>query len=726
MSVLLLGVSILFQLIAAGMALTFIRTTGRRFGWILMATAIFLMAVRRGITLFQSFHPEVLASIDVYAESVALLISLLMCAGVYQIGSFFRETRQNQGRLRESESRYRSLYDDVSDGIIMTDSRGRGLKPNPSALKMFGYSEEEFKSIEAADLFVPEDLESDPIEFASLREGKKLLKHRRLRRKEGSVFHAEISSTMLATGQLVAMIRDVTSRREAEQRLKESEAQLRAVLNSVSDAIVTVEPSGRIVDCNRGTCGMFRERREAILGADVFGFVPGLRDHWSEVETSSDEADEALRLELEGRDRFERGFPVEVSVTSVKLEAELHIVLAVRDLTRWKELQSHLVQSQKMEALGTLAGGVAHDFNNVLMVLLGNLEIALEDVTEDHVARPSLLRAFESAKRGKELVSQILTFSRKDEFEMGPVDLATMIREALNLLEPILPASIELKCQLPSNLPLILGDKTHLQQVILNLVSNAYQSYGTRKGQVHVDCRVVEIAESDLESYSGLAAGTYLSLTVADEGPGMSPQLRDRVFDPFFTTKKAGEGTGMGLSVVLSIVEQHGGSIEVETEEGKGSSFRVLLPVPQDQLKAVSSPETSFFQGDGQLVVVIEDQESVLQMTKRLIERVGYQCAAFSAAQEGLEYIQRSPARVAALITDLAMPERDGLEVTRDLRAIGLDLPIILVTGNPSEVSEDDIGPEGVTLLLTKPFGLDELSACLSEVLKGRCAPSTS
>ena len=707
----------MLQLIAAGLALSFIRTTGRRVGWILMAAAILLMAVRRGITLEQSFRSDSPASIELYAESVALLVSGLMCAGVYQIGRFFREIRRDQSRLRDSESRYRSLYDDVSDGIVLADTSGRHLQPNPSALKMFGYSEQEFEKLEAVDLFVQEDLKEEPLEFASLREGKKLLKERRLRRKDGSIIYTEISSTMLATGQLVALIRDITSRHRAERALEESEAQLRAVLNSVFDAIVTVNRSGKVIECNRGTCSMFREIRERILGSEVFEFLPSLKDRWQSVGSLGDESEDSLRLELDGCDRLGRRFPVEVSVTLVRLEAEMQIVLAVRDLTRWKELQSHLVQSQKMDALGTLAGGVAHDFNNVLMVLLGNLEIALEDIDPDHVAHSSLQRAFDSAKRGKELVSQILTFSRKDEFEMSPVALGAVIKEALSLLQPIVPPSVQLRCDLDPDIPLILGDKTHLQQVILNLVSNAYQSYGTRPGRVDVACRIEQIGEGDLESYSELTAGTYLSVSVQDKGSGMSRRLRDRIFDPFFTTKKAGEGTGMGLSVVLSIIEQHGGVIEVESEEGQGSCFRVLLPVPAEKLVISRTPEAPFVRGEGQLVALIEDQESVMIMTRKLLERIGYQCEAFLSAHEGMAFVQENGDQVSVLITDLAMPEKDGLALIREIREQGYSRPIVLMTGNPSDVSERDLGSGGASVLLLKPFGLEELSSCLAQVL---------
>ncbi len=294
-----------------------------------------------------------------------------------------------------------------------------------------------------------------------------------------------------------------------------------------------------------------------------------------------------------------------------------------------------------------------------------------------------------------------------------------MIKEALSLLQPIVPPSIKLHCDVESNLPLILGDKTHLQQVILNLVSNAYQSYGTSQGRVDVECRVVEIGDGDVESYSDLTAGTYLSVSVQDKGPGMSLRLRDRIFDPFFTTKKAGEGTGMGLSVVLSIIEQHGGGIEVDSKEGAGSCFRVYLPVPAKQLVTSQTPEVPFVRGEGQLVALIEDQESVKVMTQRLIERIGYQCEAFTSAQEGLEFVRGNRERLSVLVTDLAMPEKNGLAVMRDLREQGFTVPIILMTGNPSDVSDGDLGPEGVSILLMKPFGLEELSACLAQVLDG-------
>ena len=230
-----------------------------------MALAMFLMAVKRSMTLLYAVRPDGGVPLHLSTELVALFISILMCGGVYKIGALFRETRENQSRLSESESRYHSLYDEVSDGIVLTDIKGGSLEPNPSAVRMFGYSKEEFLKLHSASLFVSQDLEEDPIEFGSLREGKKLLKTRRLLRKDGTIFHAEISSTLLATGQLVALIRDITSRYESERALQANEAHLRAVLNSVFDGIVTLDLGGEIIECNRGTCAMFREKRERLI-----------------------------------------------------------------------------------------------------------------------------------------------------------------------------------------------------------------------------------------------------------------------------------------------------------------------------------------------------------------------------------------------------------------------------------------------------------------------------
>ena len=716
-TVLLLGVSILFQLIAAGMALWFIKATQRRIGWVLMAAAILLMAVRRSITLFYAVQSDGGVEPEFYAEGVALLISVLMCAGVYQIGGLFRETRENRSRLRESESRYRSLYDEVSDGIILADVKGGRLEPNPSAIRMFGYSSEEFSALHATRLFVPQDLKEDPVEFASLREGKKLLKTRRLVRKDGTIFFAEISSTLLATGQFVALIRDITSRHDSERVLQANEAHLRAVLNSVFDAIVTVDLEGGIIECNRGTCSMFREKRERLIGAQVVDFIPELQERWDQIASVSELPKEALRWELEAMDRHGRSFPVEVSVTSVELEDETRLMVAVRDLTKWRELQAHVVQTQKMEALGTLAGGVAHDFNNVLMVLLGSLEMALEDVGADHPSRSGLERAFSAARRGRDLVNQILTFSRKEPFEMSGVDMNVMFNEALELLRPMLPVSVELQCECEPNLPIVMGDKTQLQQVFLNLVTNAFQSYEGENGKVFCHCGVTDLGSGDDDRFDGVAPGLYVVLTVQDFGAGIPSAVRDRIFDPFFTTKTADEGTGMGLSVVLGIIEQHGGGIEVVSEEGEGSTFLVRLPLASDTELAPAVLPPALVEGKGRMIVLVDDQEAVLLMAKRLLERIGFSCEAFPDVEGALAFLSGNSTPVSVLFTDLAMPNQNGLALARQIRKRGLKVPIVLTTGNPSGLGEKELAESGVTQLLAKPYGLHELSACLAEIL---------
>ncbi len=717
MTVALLVVSILFQLGAAGMALWFIRVSGRRVGWILMATAIFLMAIRRSLSLAQVVLDDAPLPLNVWAEFLALMISLLMCVGVYHIGVFFQEIRETRSRLKSSESLYRSLFNEVSDGIVMADALGGQLHPNPSALRMFGYGVNEFSRMRAAELFVPEDLEREPLEFDSLRKGKKLFKKRRLRRKDGTIFFTEISSALLVTGQVVAVIRDVTSRVETEAALRENEAHLRAVLNSVFDAIVTLDLEGSVVECNRGAGAMFRDEVGRLLGAPMGDLIPGLDERWTEITGISEAIEDVLRWELIAEDRFGRRFPVELSITASQVEAEKRIVVAIRDLTRWKELQADLVQSQKMDALGTLAGGIAHDFNNVLMVVLGNLEMALEDIGSAHKSGPGLERAYSSARRGKALVDQILTFSRKDAFEMSSIAINEVVDEAFALLRPVIPASIQLECEIEEALPLVAGDKTQLEQVLLNLISNGYQSYEGQSGRVDVACRLISLSEPREGRFSSLLPGDYLSLTVRDFGSGIASEVREKIFDPFFTTKKAGEGTGMGLSVVLGIIDQHGGGIELDSTEGVGSCFEVLLPIAGECDQEPSETEISLVHGKGELVVLVDDQDSVLELGKKLVERSGYECVALQSGREALRYFITNRDRVSLLITDLAMPEMNGLALSREIRTLCAAVPIVLTSGNPTEVSTADLERHGVKRVLSKPFTIGELSNCLAEAL---------
>jgi CheY-like chemotaxis protein len=292
-----------------------------------------------------------------------------------------------------------------------------------------------------------------------------------------------------------------------------------------------------------------------------------------------------------------------------------------------------------------------------------------------------------------------------------------MLDESWALLRPVLPIAIELDCEFESNLPIVMGDKTQLQQVFLNLVSNAYQSYGGQHGKVIARCRVTDLGQSERDRFIGFVPGIYVVLTVQDSGAGIPSALRDRIFDPFFTTKTADEGTGMGLSVVLGIVEQHGGGIEVETEEGEGSLFTVFLPVSPDSKMIQEEALPDLIEGKGRLIVLIDDQESVLLMAKRLLERLGFECEAFPDGERALEFLFASSVPVSMVFTDFGMPAQDGLSFAREIRRRGLKVPIVLTSGNSLGLGGEELAGYGVTRLLSKPYGLHELSGCLAEVL---------
>lgn len=711
-----LTLSIVLQVVALGIAIRFFRRKHPLFVWGTVLPAISLMAFRRlsALYIYQGSGALPLWG----TELLELLFSILLCGSLYQVGRLLEETRENRSLLAESETRYQSLFNEIRDGLVIADSEGGHLEANPSAEKMFGYSREEFKQLTAEALFDPSDLAQDPIEFGMLKSGKKLLKIRRLKRKDGSLFQSEISSTFLPHGQFVALIRDISERFKVERALRENEIHLRAVLDSVFDAIFTLGIHGNVLDCNRGTCLMFKAEQETMVGSLVFRWLPGLKSQWNELSQDSEATKDAIRREIEAVDHTGRSFPVELNVVAVGLEKAEEIVVAVRDLTRLNELRAQSIQAQKMEALGTLAGGVAHDFNNVLMVIHGNLEMAIEETKSDSATHTGLLRAFSATKRGKDLVNQILTFSRKEAFALISLDINQVLSESMGLLRHAIPASIDIDCRFEPSPPLIRGDRTQLQQVILNLVTNASQSYPDAHGSVILSCQTKIFADGETPAATSLPAGRYIRISVQDFGHGIPVDVRDRIFDPFYTTKRAGEGTGMGLSVVLGIVEQHCGAITLETEEGKGTTFSVYLPAPDEIQKATPpSSEVKLVDGHGNLVLVVDDQEPVRLMAKRLLEKLGFRSETAASAEEAKEYCTQHPGEIALVITDLTMPGKGGLALAKTLQNEGFKSPIILMTGNPSELSDSLMEDHGITHVLAKPFGLKELSEGLNPLL---------
>ena len=387
----------------------------------------------------------------------------------------------------------------------------------------------------------------------------------------------------------------------------------------------------------------------------------------------------------------------------------------LRQAQRAEELR----EAQKMEAIGTLAGGIAHDFNNILGVVLGFGELTLYEVAQGSVAWHNLQQVLAASRRAKDLVRQILTFSRKDEQERQPLQLHLVIHEALKLLRASLPATIDIRQELAEDSGAILADPTQMQQVLMNLCNNAEYAMRDTGGTLEVRLDKMEVDEAVVARHPELLPGPYVRLTVRDTGVGMEEAVLARIFEPFYTTKLAGDGTGMGLAVVHGIVTSHGGAIDVESTPGQGSTFTIYLPQIQAAGADESQPDPPVPQGKGQILFV-DDEETLARLGQRMLERLGYSVAAVTDSLEALEIFRRTPEAFDLVITDQTMPQMTGEVLARELRQIRPDIPIILCTGFSHVIDADKAAAQGLDAFMLKPLIAKELGMIIQQVLSQR------
>jgi PAS domain S-box-containing protein len=379
-------------------------------------------------------------------------------------------------------------------------------------------------------------------------------------------------------------------------------------------------------------------------------------------------------------------------------------------------LQAHLRQTQKMEAIGTLAGGIAHDFNNVLAAIMGFTELTLVDLPMDTEAHGNLEQVLKAANRAKDLVSQILSFSRRGDQEKKPVEIGPIIKEALKLLRASLPATIEIQTRLHVERGKVLANPVQIHQLIMNLCTNAAQAM-PGGGLLRVEISAVEMGRRETARYAGLVPGRYLLLRVSDTGVGMESQVMERIFEPFFTTKEPGEGTGMGLSVVHGLVKSHGGAITVYSEPGQGSSFSVHLPSIEASGDDGPGKPDAPLPGGNERVLLIDDEPALADIGRHALERLGYRVRALTSGPEALELFTGHPDDFDLVITDYTMPQITGLDLARELQKIRPDIPIIMCTGFSGQLTAQRAQEAGIKRLLVKPLVRRDTALAVRQVL---------
>ena len=386
-----------------------------------------------------------------------------------------------------------------------------------------------------------------------------------------------------------------------------------------------------------------------------------------------------------------------------------------RDISRQLLIEAQLRQAQKMEAIGTLAGGIAHDFNNILAAIIGYSEIALQDIPAESPARRSLLNVLKASDRASDLVKQILAFSRQNEQEPRPVQVKSIVKEALKLLRATLPATIKIRQQVVSD-DTVMADPTQVHQVLMNLAANAQHAMRETGGILEVGLTSMDLDPALAASHPNLAPGRYLRLRVRDTGTGIPPQMVERIFDPFFTTKT--DGTGMGLSVAHGIIQDAGGAIAVASTPGQGSTFDVFLPVIAVTVAAAPAGPSLLRVGT-EKILFVDDETIQVDVNQQMLGRLGYQVAAFSDSLAAYDHFCRDPQAFDLVITDMTMPGMTGETLARRILEKRPDLPVILCTGYSETMTREKAEAIGIRGFVLKPVILRELDKILRRVLDG-------
>jgi signal transduction histidine kinase/CheY-like chemotaxis protein len=437
---------------------------------------------------------------------------------------------------------------------------------------------------------------------------------------------------------------------------------------------------------------------------------------------------------------------VEVSVSFERhAEGGETTTVFARDLTGRKkaeahrnELEAQLRESQKMQAVGTMAGGIAHDFNNILSAILGNVELAKADCAPGSPVLESLLEIDKAGRRARDLVRQILTFSRNEPPRRTAVSLAEVVHDSERLLRVTLPPAIELHMHLQKGLPPVLGDATQVEQALLNLCTNAVHAIGTARGSIHVEAAAVQ-PDLRLSERLGLAAGDYVALVVRDSGPGMDAATLERIFEPFFTTKPVGQGTGLGLAVVHGVMRTHEGGIDVQSAPGHGSRFTLYFPVAPVNVPTAPPPSVLHSEALTQAqapvadmaepapaprkhVMYVDDDQALVFLVRRLLGRRGYEVSGFTDPHAATAALRADPQRYDLLVTDYNMPGYCGVDLVREARGIRADLPVALASGYVTAEIEREAMAEGARALIHKPNDVEELCATVQRLVAGDAA----
>jgi PAS domain S-box-containing protein len=512
----------------------------------------------------------------------------------------------------------------------------------------------------------------------------------------------------------------VTEQKRAEKALRESRERLENIFNSVQAGILIVDRDSHVImDLNRAAIEMIGMPKSELIGHVCHKHICSTAEERcpiSEGETCWDSSEQVI-ITSDGTN-----LPVMKTALPIILNGREYLLESFIDISRLKEtehekerLESQLRQAYKMEAIGTLAGGIAHDFNNILSAISGYTELSLLDAGEDSALKSYLKSVLQASERAKELVRQILTFSRQNDHQPIAMDLAPVVKESLKLLRASVPKTIEIRHKI-NGICTVLADPTQMQQVVMNLCTNAAQAMQQRGGVLDLVIEPVQLDQNAVRDYFGIAPGKYVMLRVSDTGEGIESGIVGKIFDPFFTTKGAGEGTGMGLSVVHGIVKNSGGAVTVDSKKGNGSTFKVFLPKVEEAVHEEPTAIQSIPTGK-ERILFVDDEETLVNIGQNMLTRLGYQVKTRTSSIEALAAFQHNPDAYDLVMTDMTMPNMTGEGLAKEILRIRPNIPIIICTGFSHQMDQEKALAMGIRAFVMKPFVLKEVAETIRNVL---------
>ncbi|MCD6389268.1 MAG: PhnD/SsuA/transferrin family substrate-binding protein [Desulfobulbaceae bacterium] len=719
------------------------------------------------ITLQDSFREHwrvILTFVAVF--SLLLLIILIVLRFNRKLAvvrsSLSSQLKKNQlaaKALKNSERNYREIFDNTNDAIFVHDrSFGTILDVNQATCDMYGYTKDEIKALLIEDVTSnePPYTKNEAINWLkkSSTEGPQTFEWR-ARKKNGELFWVEVNLKRAEIGgqdRLLAVVRNINQRKAIEEQLEQYRHHLEKLVEDRTKALKKSnlklrKKENSLAEAQRiahlGSWDWQVAKDELWWSNEVY-HIFGLDPDKSPPPTyksflASVHPDDRTRVEKEMNNALLRGMPYSIQHRII-LPGNMHRIVHVRgevyldshgkpermigtvqNITETKQaeeekkrLESQLMQAQKMEAIGTLAGGIAHDFNNSLTAIMGFSELARmlpaaqNDVLQDHLAH-----IHKAGKRARDLVAQILTFSRKNQITTHPVRLSSIVKEALKMLRATLPTTIEFRQNIPAISGQIMADPTQIHHVLMNLCTNAAHAMHNGVGTLSIS-----LTEQKLDhEIPGLLPGPYLKLSISDTGDGIPRKIRDRIFEPFFTTKDKGIGTGMGLSVVHGIVKSYGGDITFTSEEGIGTTFDLYFPALLAVEDPGKKPTSVLPRGRGERLLFVDDEQQILNIARKILDFLGYKVVCLTSSEEALELFRVQPDNFDLVLTDQTMPKMTGTDLAKKMLQIRPDIPIILCTGYSDSLTEETVKKIGMKGLILKPFVVHNLAIEIKKVL---------